>query len=443
MPLSSIDGGGGGGAEASSFVRRDADVDVDVDADDDVDIDGDDEGGTGAAAAGAGGGGADEGSGRRRRVAATTRGRRRGRSLRKLADDIAGRRGRAPLRWTEILAMHASAAFAYSHHNVGLADVQVAIMTVIPLAGCVAPHLAASPSHQRRIVIASSMGAFVGGQSVIGSSRGGDDHDHDDGDYHAVRAGNYPWLLLLSATTGCVWRFVIDGPNVALLSGYAGRMGFATFVGMNAVMVTAYGPAGVVDWDRYYGGFVAVEPDDAGGIRHVGEAEDAPSSHTPPSSSHSSSSTSSRWRASWDWAEDEEAGYQAASYVLGAVWLGVVAGGTRVLHERRRLSRIDGDGDAASSSSPSSSHPPPPKPPPLDNVVVPAVFALSSMLAAYCVPRYESRAIGAVQRPRGRIVHRHGIAAEDTDGIEIRVGIAPRVGLGVGVDTVLRRVRRE
>ena len=247
-------------------------------------------------------------------------------------------------------------------------------------------------SGRRRRVAA----AFVGGQSVIGSSRGGDDHDHDDGDYHAVRAGNYPWLLLLSATTGCVWRFVIDGPNVALLSGYAGRMGFATFVGMNAVMVTAYGPAGVVDWDRYYGGFVAVEPDDAGGIRHVGEAEDAPSSHTPPSSSHASSSTSSRWRASWDWAEDEEAGYQAASYVLGAVWLGVVAGGTRVLHERRRLSRIDGDGDAASSSSPSSSHPPPPKPPPLDNVVVPAVFALSSMLAAYCVPRYESRARSAL-----------------------------------------------
>ena len=345
VPLSPIDKGDGGGAEASSFVRRDADVDVD--ADDDVDIDGDDEGGTGAAAAGAGGGGADEGSGRRRRVAATTRGRRRGRSLRKLADDIAGRRGRAPLRWTEILAMHASAAFAYSHHNVGLADVQVAIMTVIALAGCVAPHLAASPSHQRRIVIASSMRAFVGGQSVIGSSRGGDDHDHDDGDYHAVRAGNYPWLLLLSATTGCVWRFVIDGPNVALLSGYAGRMGFATFVGMNAVMVTAYGPAGVVDWDRYYGGFVAVEPDDAGGIRHVGEAEDAPSSHTPPSSSHSSSSTSSRWRASWDWAEDEEAGYQAASYVLGRVargrrgrHAGTARATTTIAHRRGRRCRL-------------------------------------------------------------------------------------------------------
>ncbi len=79
--------------------------------------------------------------------------------------------------------------------------------------------------------------------------------DYDDEDYFAVRAGNYLWLLLLSATTGCVWRFVIDGPNIALLSGYAGRMGFATFVGMNVVMMTVYGPAGVVNWDRYYGGF--------------------------------------------------------------------------------------------------------------------------------------------------------------------------------------------
>ena len=54
-----------------------------------------------------------------------------------------------------------------------------------------------------------------------------------------------------------------------------------------------------------------------------------------------------------------------------------------------------------------------------------------------------ARPIGAVQRPRGGIVRRHGIAAEDIDDIEIRVGIARRVGLGVGADTVLRRVRRE
>ena len=40
--------------------------------------------------------------------------------------------------------------------------------------------------------------------------------------------------------------------------------------------------------------------------------------------------------------------------------------------------------------------PPPPKPPPLDNAVVPVAFALSSMLAAHCVPRYESRARSAL-----------------------------------------------
>jgi hypothetical protein len=150
VPFSSINEGDGGGVEASSFVRRDVDVDVIVYVNIDADDDGDDEGGTGAAAGT--GGGADEGSGRRR-ITTTTR-RRRGRFLRKLANDIAGR-GCAPLCWTEILAMHASATFAYSYHNFGLADVQVAIMNVIALAGCIAPHLVASSSHKRWIVIAS------------------------------------------------------------------------------------------------------------------------------------------------------------------------------------------------------------------------------------------------------------------------------------------------
>jgi hypothetical protein len=95
--------------------------------------------------------------------------------------------------------------------------------------------------------------------------------------------------------------------------------------------------------------------------------------------------------------EDEEAGILGRE--LYRPWdrvTRVVAGGTRVLHKQRRLSRIDGNGDAASSSLlSSSSYPPPPpspKPPPLNNVVVPIVFVLSSMLAAYCVLRYKSRA---------------------------------------------------
>ena len=406
------EGDGGGAASSSSFVRRDVDVDVDfdIDADDDGDDADDDEsslrGGTGVLAAGAGGGGgADEGGGgRRRRIATMTttttttrRRRRRSRFLRNLADDLA-ERGRA--LWTEVFAIHASATLVYSYHNVGRADVQVAIMTVIALAGYIEQQQ--QQQQQQRLVIAASIGAFVGGQSVIGSSAstagegegegggGGGGGALDDGsvyDDYTVHPGNYMWLLLLSATTGCVWRLVIDEPNIALLSGYAGRLGSATFVGMNVVMMTAYGPAGVVDWDRYYGGFALSD-------HHIGEAEDAPSLPSS-SSSHASSSTSSSqwWRASWDWTE--EAGSQVASYVLGTVWLGVLAGGARVLHERRRLSRmIDGGGDAA--SSPSSSSPSPPTKPPLNNVVVPAVFALSSMLAAYCVPRYEPRARSAL-----------------------------------------------
>ena len=135
---------------------------------------------------------------------------------------------------------------------------------------------------------------------------------------------------------------------------------------------------------------------------------------------------------------------------FGTVRPGVVAGGTRVLHERQRLSCIDGDGDGdAASSSPSSlslSYPPPPPSEASSSrqrcrarCVRPVEHARRALRAAIRI----ARPIGAVQRPRGGIVRRHGIAAEDTGGIEIRVGIARRVGLGVGVDTVLRRVRRE
>lgn len=235
------------------------------------------------------------------------------------------RRGKEP--WVQCLTIYVAAWLTYSYDNAGDggANVQVAIMTVIAL-------VAATPLASTHLIPAA-IGAFVGGQSVIGSVGPIEDHK-------AVRAGNYLWLFLLSVVVGTVWCFVIA--KLKILDGYAGRLGTTTFVGMNLVMLTAFGPLGVVDWDRYYYGFVHVV--------HVGE-EDA----------------SRSLATAWSWTEETEV---AVGYVLSVLWLGVVAGGTRIRHDDyvRRI-----------KAGPSVSNDPPPAP--LNNVSVPCLVALASMLA--------------------------------------------------------------
>jgi len=184
-------------------------------------------------------------------------------------------------------------------------------------------------------LITASIGTFVGGQNII-SSTGSQPIEVDT----IILASNYAWLLLLSLIVGLVWCFVINNSKLKILDGYAGRLGTTTFIGMNLVMVTIYGPVGVVSWDRYYYGFVH--------IIHIAE-EDA----------------SLSLATAWGWTEEAEL---AIGYVLSVFWLGIAAGGTRILHNNY-VQRIN--------SEPSSDKQPPA---PLNNVLVPVLWSLFSML---------------------------------------------------------------
>ena len=143
--------------------------------------------------------------------------------------------------WVQVLTIFVAASLTYSYNNVGKStNVQIAIMTVVVVVG-------ASPFAATHLTTAA-LGTFVGGQNIIAST-GVIANDT------VIVARNYFWLLLLSAVVGFVWCCVINSQR-NILDGYAGRLGTTTFIGMNLVMVTIYGPAGVCDWDRYYYGVV-------------------------------------------------------------------------------------------------------------------------------------------------------------------------------------------
>mmetsp|Transcript_13223 Transcript_13223/g.24026 ORF Transcript_13223/g.24026 Transcript_13223/m.24026 type:complete len:363 (+) Transcript_13223:112-1200(+) len=228
--------------------------------------------------------------------------------------------------WVQCLTIYFAASLTYSYNNVGNStNVQIAIMTVVTLVG-------ATPFASTHL-ISTAIGAFVGGQNIIAATGLIEDNN-------VIFASNYLWLLLLSSVVGFVWCFVINS-RLKILDGYSGRLGTTTFIGMNLVMVTTYGPAGVVDWDRYYYGFVH--------MIHIGE-EDA----------------SFSLASAWKWTEEAEL---AVGYVFSVLWLGVVAGGTRILHNNYVQQSIKAG--FSSNEQP---------PAPLNNVLVPVIWALLSML---------------------------------------------------------------
>ena len=185
-------------------------------------------------------------------------------------------------------------------------------MLVITLVG-------ASPLMTNLLVV-SSIGAFVGGQNVIGATAGMSEETE-------VEIVHYAWLAVLACAVASVWRLV---SRFKLFDGYAGRLGTTTFLGMNLSMIM-FVPADVVSWKLYVWGFI--------GIIHVGEEDSSTSPKSP-----------------YSWAQEAES---AIVYVLGVMWLGLLSGGTRLFNKRR----IEGISQ-----------------PPLNNILTPVVYALSSML---------------------------------------------------------------
>ena len=201
-------------------------------------------------------------------------------------------------------------------------------MTVITLVG-------ATPFASSHL-IPTSIGAFVGGQNTIGSIGSLEDKPE-------IYAINYLYLLVLSAIVGLVWSFIVTSPKLKLLDGYAGRLGTTTFIGMQITMLTVYCPTGVVDWNRYYYGFVHTI--------HIGEEDSA-----------------FDLKDAWIWVEEVEL---MIGYIVSVIWLGVYVGSVRILHDRyvQRCKQIE-------SSSATEMK----VPAPLNNVLVPCLLALLSIL---------------------------------------------------------------
>eukprot|EP00536_Pseudo-nitzschia_multiseries_P005372 jgi/Psemu1/295866/fgenesh1_pm.100_\ len=246
--------------------------------------------------------------------------------------------------WSQSATIVLSALLTYSYHNAGLGatNVQIAIMTVITLVG-------ASPFCSSHLTTAA-IGAFVGGQNIIGASG----LDLVGGEF---RFTNYLWLLLLGICVGLIWSFVITHSKVKLLDGYAGRLGTTTFLGMNAVMICLWAPLGVVEWNRYYYGFVH--------IIHVAEED---------------SSLDTSLATAWSWTEEAEL---AVGYVLATLWIGAVGGATRIWHHQwvQQWHRNRKDAEKAlegiSEKADSSTKAPPS---PLNNVLIPVLWTLFSIL---------------------------------------------------------------
>jgi hypothetical protein len=229
--------------------------------------------------------------------------------------------------WVQCITIFVAASLTYSFNNAGenKANVQIAIMTVITLVG-------ASPFCSTHLTSAA-IGAFVGGQNIIGSTGLLESNTK-------LRPINYLWLLLLSLVVGC--SFVLIS-RLRILDGYAGRLGTATFIGMNLVMILVYGPAGVVDWDRYYYGLTRVI--------HLAEED----SSLPLASA-------------WTWTEEAELGI---GYCLAVLGLAVIGGATRIRHHEyiQQWSRKNKKEQESRQ---------PPKP--LNNVLIPVIWALLCML---------------------------------------------------------------
>lgn len=226
--------------------------------------------------------------------------------------------------WVQLVTIYTSAVLTYGYTNSMMQDlranVQVAIMTVITLVG-------ASPFSSTHLVTAT-IGVFAGGHNIIGSVG-------LVGNVDEVTWMSYLWLFLLSLVITLVWRFIMT--KWKLFDGFAGRLGTTVFIGMNFTMLV-YAPMGVVSWDRYYYGLVQV----------LNSAEDS----IPLS------------RA---WFEEAEL---AIGYVVAVVFLGVVAGGTRVLHNNYIKRLEDSDMESQLKQIP----------PVLNNGIVPVLWALFSML---------------------------------------------------------------
>lgn len=226
--------------------------------------------------------------------------------------------------WVQILTIYTTAILTYGYNNSQLegihTNVQFAIMTVITLVG-------ASPLMSTHLIPAT-IGVFTGGHNIIGSV-GLLMEDEIE-----VTWRNYAWLLLLASVVAFVWQFLA---KYKLFDGYSGRLGTATFIGMNLAMLI-FAPSGLVSWDRYYYGLVQV----------LNSAQDS----IPLS------------RA---WIEEAEL---AAVYVIAVVFIGVVGGGTRVLHNSY-IKRLETANDESCSKE---------LPRALNNIVLPVLYALISML---------------------------------------------------------------
>lgn len=256
-------------------------------------------------------------------------------------------------KWAQCTTIAIAALATYSYHTVGAtANVQVAIMTVITLVG-------ASPFCKTHLTTAA-IGTFVGGHNIIGATKSLE---------AAPEVGNkmytcYLWLLVLAAGVGSVWSYFVTHPKIKLLDGYAGRLGTTTFIGMNLTMVVLWGPLGIVSWNRYYYGLV--------GIVHVAEEDSA----------HPSLASA------WSWTEEAEL---AIGYVLAVLWLGLVAGFTRIKHHQyvQEWHRDHREEDSREA------------PTPLNNVLVPVLWALASILVAnatgyqHAAGLYNGFAVGA------------------------------------------------
>lgn len=226
--------------------------------------------------------------------------------------------------WVQFLTICSAATLTYGYTNSDIigarANVQIAIMTVITLVG-------ATPFTSTHLIPAT-IGVFTGGHNIIGSKLTEDD------DVEVIYR-NYVWLQLqlLCLVVTLVWRFGMQKHKI--LDGYSGRLGTTVFIGMNVSMLL-FAPLGVVSWDRYYYGLIKV----------LNSAEDS----IPLS------------RA---WVEEAEL---ALGYVVAVLFLGTVAGGTRVVNQRY-IKKLE---DASEESTQ--------LPRPLNNIAVPVVWALLSML---------------------------------------------------------------
>ena len=221
--------------------------------------------------------------------------------------------------WAKCTSIAIAATLVYSFNYTN--NVQLAIMSVIILVGATSPYICSNH------LTTAAIGAFVGGQHIIGASGVNDFGASVDANEYWVR---YVWLWLLAITVGLVWCYIMQ--PFQILDGFAGRLGTTTFVGMNLVMMLVWGPVRVVDWNRYYFGFVRVVP--------MGEED----------------STRSKPGDAWKWTEEAEL---AIGYVGAVVWLATAGGAIRILQR------------SATQQTP---------PAPLNNILFPCVLAFWSML---------------------------------------------------------------